>query len=586
MWPGALLIIGQHILFAVLQNMGTNYQFFEGGYIGATKLAFHFGIALIHVLLCNLCAQMLRRQTLMEARVLKALTVARNLAERTSTAKTEFLGTMSHELRTPLSGVLGMAEILLQQDLPQQAREEIAVIHGSASAMVAIVNDSLDLDRIEAGRLALVDEPMDFRRLAEEVVEMLTSRATQQGVELAMSWRPGSPQLLRGDSGRWRQVLTNLVGNAIKFARGGHVLLEVAVDDAPIGQRANAVIRIDDSGGGIAPDVLPRLFRRFEQADAGVFRTHGGSGLGLAISRELVCRMGGSLEAHSVLGAGATFVIRVPMQVVALAEPEPRVQARVLLVGTRELTLGILAEQLEAMGAQVDVARDATAARRLHSQASAAGRGYELLFCDPDLLGQLEPIAAAMRVVQLGGDAKSGGERIVWLSRHDELRRVTVGNTARRTAPIALPKLAMRVLLAEDDPICALVAKQMLKLLGCICEHVENGALAVERVKEQKFDAVLMDCRMPVLDGYEAMQSIRSAEAGGQHVPIVALSANTLPTDQQLCRECGADAFLGKPVQLRHLAATLEKVMATNGSQRERSAPTEAGLSGSRSSRC
>lgn len=586
MWLGAGLIIGQHILFAVLQNTGTNYQFFEGDYIGATKLSFHFGIALIHVVLCNLCAQMLRNQTLKEARAVAAMTAARNVAERASSAKTEFLGTMSHELRTPLSGVLGMSELLLlRKDLPPQVQEELSVIHTSAAAMVAIVNDSLDLDRIEAGRLLIATEPMDLRRLAEEVIEMLTSRAAKDHIELAMRWRPGGPRHLRGDAGRWRQVLTNLVGNAIKFASGRHVLLELEVAPAAAGERTDVTIRIDDSGPGIPPDVLPRLFRRFEQADAGVYSCHGGSGLGLAISRELVRHMGGTLEAHSVLGAGATFVIRTRLEVTAAAEPEPQVASRMLLVGSRALTIEILAEQLEAMGARVDVAYDAASARRLHETACATNRPYELLFCDPDLLGQLEPIATAMRVVQLGGEAKPGGERIVWLSRHDELRRVTAGSRGLKSRPAEPPALQLRVLLAEDDPVCARIAKQMLQLLGCTWEHVDNGALAVERVGQVPFDAVLLDCRMPVLDGYEAMKSIRAAEAAGQHVPIVALSANTLPADQQLCRECGADAFLGKPVQLRQLAAALEKVVTTNDSQRGCAATTGAGIGGSRSGR-
>ena len=560
MWVGALLIIGQHILFAVLHNQGTNYLFFEGDYIGATKLAFHFGIALLHVLLCNLCAHLLRTETLKEAAARAELAEARAIAERASHAKTEFLGTMSHELRTPLSGVLSMTELMLQRDLPPEQREELTIVHGSAAAMVAIVNDSLDLDRIEAGRLSLCDEPMDLRRLAEEVIELLTQRATAADVELVLRWRPGGPHHLRGDAGRWRQVLTNLVGNAIKFASGGHVLLDVDVAATAVGEPAAVTIRIDDSGPGIHPDVLPRLFQRFEQGTAGVFASHGGSGLGLAISRELVHRMGGTLTAHSVLGAGATFVIRAAMQVLAPAEPEPRIATRVLLVGERELTLAVLAEQLEAMGAEVDTASDAATAQRLHERDAARRRPHELLFCDPDLLARLEPIAGAMRVVQLGGSDRTGCERIVWLSRHDELRRIAAGGNRQKHQPGALPQLGLHVLLAEDDPVCVRVASHMLRLLGCTTEHVGNGALAVERAATQRFDVVLMDCRMPIVDGYEAMQQIRAAEAPGTRLPILALSANTQPADQQHCLACGADEFLGKPVQLRSLVAALQRV--------------------------
>ena len=557
MWPGALLIIVQHIVFAVLHNEGVNVFFFEDEYIGLTKLGFHFGIAIFHVGLCNLSAVMLRRQTLQDARTRAELEAARAVAERASAAKTTFLGDMSHELRTPMGGVLSMTELLLRQPLAAELRENLEVVRSSALAIVEIVDDALDLARVEAGRLSLADEPMDLRLLCEEVAELLAARARSRDVELVMRWQPGGPSQLRGDGGRWRQVLTNLAGNAIKFAGGGHVLIDVAVAPAGVGATTEVVVRIDDSGPGIPADVLPRLFQRFEQGGAATFARHGGSGLGLAISRELVQLMSGTVTVHSVEGAGATFVVRVPMRVAAPAEAVPTFPGRSLLVGTRELTLGVIAEQLEEMGGEVVVAHGPEAARREITAAAAVGRPFQMLFCDPAVVRDLDAAGPELRVVLLGsGDGP--GERIVRIQRHHELRRIVAGRS--RDAELARngeAPLGLRVLLAEDDAVCAQVARRMLELFGCEVVHVGDGAAAVAKCRASAFDVVLMDCRMPGMDGLEATRRIRAAAQDGRRVPIVMLSANSLQSDRDECRRAGADAFLGKPVRLSFLRETL-----------------------------
>lgn len=565
MWPGAALIIAQHVLFAVMHNQGVNVYFYEGDYVGITKLGFHFGIALFHVLLCNLWATLLRRQTLIDDRIHRDLEKAQATAERTSAAKTEFLGNMSHELRTPMAGVLGMAELMLQQDLSAEQRENLEVVRNSAKAIVDIVNDALDLTRVEAGKLELSNAPFDLRRLAEEVVELLQTRAEQHGVELVTRWAPSGPSMLVGDQGRLRQLLINLTGNAIKFAAGGYVLLDISVANAAPGERAAVVIRVEDNGKGIAADVMPRLFQRFEQGGAATFGTHGGSGLGLAICRELAQLMHGHITVHSVLGAGATFVFQLMLPVAAAAAPPPRVDLRALLIGSRELTLAVMAEQLETMGAEVTVALDSTSAKELVRAAAKRGTPFQLLFTAPEALSDLDGIEKDLRIVLLGRDHQEApGERIVWLSRHRELQRMveSLGETAPtarpgRTPRAGLPNLGLRVLLVEDDAVCATVAARMLEVLGCKVTRAENGEEALQHFRAAGFDAILMDCRMPVMDGYRATEAIRSLEQPGERIPILSLSANSLPEDRAACFRSGADLFLTKPVNLAALAEAL-----------------------------
>jgi signal transduction histidine kinase/CheY-like chemotaxis protein len=568
MWPGAALIIAQHVLFAMMHNQGINVYFFEGDYIGLTKLGFHFGIAIFHVLLCNLWATLLRRQTLIDDRIQRDLRTAQAEAERTSAAKTEFLGNMSHELRTPMAGVLGMAELMLQQDLSTEQRENLEVVRNSAKAIVDIVNDALDLTRVEAGRLELSDAPFDLRRLAEEVVELLAPRADQHGVELVTRWAPSGAPMLVGDQGRLRQLLINLTGNAIKFAAGGCVLLDISVANAAPGEKAAVVIRVEDDGKGIAADVLPRLFQRFEQGSAATFGTHGGSGLGLAICRELAHLMHGNITVHSVLDAGTTFVFQLMLPIAAPAVPPPRVDLRALLIGSRELTMAVMAEQLEAMGAEVAVTRDAASARELVRAAANRGKPFQLLFTDPEALSDLEGIDNDLRIILLGRDHhETPGERIVWLSRHRELQRMveslgktTARATSGRTPRAELPKLGLRVLLVEDDAVCARVASRMLEILGCKVTPAENGEVALQHFRASGFDAILMDCRMPIMDGYRATEEIRSLEQPGMRIPILALSANSLPEDRARCLRSGADLFLTKPVNLADLCAALASV--------------------------
>ena len=566
MWPGAILIIAQHVLFAVLHNQGTNVYFYEGDYVGLTKLSFHFGIAIFHVLLCNAWATLLRRQTITDHRIQSQLAAAQEAAERASLAKTNFLGNMSHELRTPMAGVIGMTELLLRQDLTAEQRDSLEIVRNSASSLVDIVNDALDLSRVEAGRIELTHEPFDMRRLVEEVVELLQPRAARNDIELTMRWQPDGPTMLVGDAARLRQILINLGGNAIKFSPGGSVMLEVAVAPAAAGSPTRVTIRVDDDGKGIPADVVPRLFQRFEQGGAGTFTAHGGSGLGLSISKELVDLMHGSLTLHTVEGAGATFVLQLELPVAEPMAPRREAAARVLLVGARQLTLEVLAEQLEAMGAKVHLATTPAAALSMARAATAAGSSFDMLMVEPDLLGQVDSLANELRVVLLGaGMDATPHERIVWLHRQRDLEKVVCAVQRVREEPEQLPDLGLRVLLAEDDAICARVATRMLQALGCEVDHAENGAIALQWFADadSRYDIVLMDCRMPVMGGIEAMRAMRAHEPPGRRTPIVALSANSLAEDRERCFEAGADRFLTKPVTLRQLAGAIEGLTAS-----------------------
>lgn len=454
MWPGTALIIAQHVLFATLHNQGVQTLFFEGDYVGVTKLVFHFGIAILHALLCGKWARLLRARTLAGIAARNEIAAAERKAALASAAKTAFLGNMSHELRTPMAGVIGMTDLLLRGDLSPEAREGLRLVRSSAQAMVDIVNDCLDLSRVEAGKLQLARAPFDLRRITKEVLELAQPRAREARVTLALDYAPEASDRFVGDGGRLRQIVTNLVGNAIKFAPGGNVRIAVAVTPGSRDDMRCVRIEVADDGIGIAPDALQRLFERFEQGSSEVFASHGGSGLGLAICRELAELMAAKIDVKSTQGQGSTFTL------------------------TLELPT--------------------------HSE------------------------------------------------REGSAARVPGAATPRE-------RLGLRVLLVEDDLVCTHVTKKMLLALGCEVTHAGDGAAAVELQAARRFDVILMDCRMPRMDGNEATQRIRSEEALGARTPILALSANSLPTDRAAAEAAGADGFLTKPVTLARLREALEE---------------------------
>ncbi|MEZ4414423.1 MAG: ATP-binding protein [Gemmatimonadota bacterium] len=505
-----------------------------------------------------------------------------------SQAKSEFLANMSHEIRTPINGIVGMNSLMLAGGLDDEQREQAETIQRSADNLLTIINDILDFSKIEAGRLTLEEVAYDLHQAIEDVIELLAPRAFEKGLELALRYAADAPRGVFGDPGRLRQVLVNLVGNAIKFTAKGHVLVDVSWSASERGA-GRFRIAVEDTGIGIAKDKLDRVFEKFTQADSSTTRNYGGTGLGLSISRELSSMMGGALEAESELGLGSTFIVTLPARLAPEIGVAPEVsEARAVLVvsPTRALRES-LRERLEGMGAVVLAAADGRALRERMGYEDATRYDHALV---DYALGEdaLREIAIWLRSTSRGAQVRlnvmapmmakddaslllGDGYEGVFAKPVRERRLFTLLDTAplQRGAPVPVEADAdvetvlARVLLVEDEPVNQKVAGRMLERLGHRVEIAANGEEAVERLlacEPGHFDLVLMDCQMPVLDGYEATRRIRKAEAGHRpHQIIVALTASALESDREKCLASGMDDFLAKPIRLEDLNQTVAR---------------------------
>ncbi|MEZ0395991.1 MAG: response regulator [Anaerolineales bacterium] len=524
---------------------------------------------------------------------------ARQLAEEASLAKSEFLANMSHEIRTPMNGVIGMLELVLDTPLTPLQADYVQTALQSAEALLSLLNDILDFSKIEAGRLELETINFNLRNLVEDVAYTLAKRAQDKGLEMACLVQPDLTSEFLGDPARLRQILVNLIGNAIKFTHQGEIVVRA---EKVVETNSQTTVRfsVQDTGIGIPPDRQEAIFDRFTQADGSTARKYGGTGLGLAICKQLVEAMGGKIGVESSLGVGSTFWFEIAFPKAKstkqdtaplFRKPNRLTEARILIVDDNQTNRMILLKNVEALGCQAEAVNSGAKAIETLRTAYRSGNPYHVVLLDMQMPGmdgeqtaraiKSDPAIKNVKIIILTSMGTRGDldrletlgcagyllkpvkQQLLFdaivavLSETDQPRIVTRQTLSERR------KTGQRILLAEDNPINQKLAVAILQRAGYLVDSVENGLQAFEKAQTRQYPLILMDVQMPEMDGFEATRKIRAWEAvNGGHIIIIAMTAHAMQGDRERCLQAGMDDYVSKPLQQKVLFSALDRWLA------------------------